>query len=549
MNCNNSNNSLVPSAQPIANIPEKPSDNTVAAGVPLIPREHPGPPAPETKTVPLTDFTITRVDVNPEPAAKKARLEIPNVLSQPGTIAQITPEALTSCFQVSCNSDDGEKLARLLSNTDEKTRKEWFSCPLSFSDKKDTPIIYAARRGHAAVVETLIDHQANPCENNPFSSLQSSALTIAAQENQAKVIQVMTKSKQFDPDNPRKDGITGLIMAIKKGYAETTKILLEHKANPNYKIRCAGDDKIGFRSIGNFGEGESIPPGRAWYTPVMSAIEFGNHIILEQLLANGGDPNNIDPANPIQQSPLFMASFSRTPAAAKMIRLLLNCGANMHERIAPCDETIRNLTQEKTQLHHTLLELTCFCSAKESDHESQLHHNAQILCDHFRTTGGQSVERSILKWFYTGQGFLKSVVLISDCCEKALTRPSLTEYLIRNLSLLTSLLDVFGNEESSESQDDKYQRAINCAEETRLSLHEDLKSTDSAQLRQMVEEVLDKFNDYNMDFNDEVIKKFLKANEKIEVEDPALKKTEYRIEVSSLLLSLARVVVNYIWHH
>ncbi|MGI2028808.1 ankyrin repeat domain-containing protein [Endozoicomonas acroporae] len=541
MNCNYS---LVPSAQPRA-IPEKPSDNKTAADIPQIPCEHPSPPAPET--VPLADFTITRVDVNSEPAAKKARLEMPNVLSQPDAIAQITPEALTSCFQESCNSDDGEKLARLLSGADEKTRKEWFSCPLSFSDKKDTPMIYAARRGHAAVVETLIDHQANPCENNPFSSLQSSALTIAAQENQTKVIQVMTKSKQFDPDNPRKDGITGLIMAIKKGYAETTKILLEHKADPNYKIRCAGSDKIGFRTIGNFGENESIPPGKVWITPVMSAIEYGNHIILEQLLANGGDPNNIDPANPIQQSPLFMASFSRTPAAAKMIKLLLNCGANMHERIAPRDEAIRNLTKEKTQLHHTLLEMACFYSETVSDPESELHHNAQTLCDHFRTPEGQSVERSTLKWFYTGQGFLKNVVLISDCCEKALTRPPLREYLIRNLSLLTSLLDVFGDEEPSESRGDKYQRAVSCAKETRLRLHEDLKSANSAQLRQMVEEVLDKFNDYNMDFNDETIKKFLKANEKIEVENPALKKTEYQIEIFPVLLFNPMEVINYIF--
>ncbi|WP_422446827.1 ankyrin repeat domain-containing protein [Endozoicomonas sp. ALB091] len=544
MNCNYS---LVPSAQSRA-IPEKPSDNKdnkTATGIPQIPCEHRSPPAPET--VPLADFTITRVDVNSEPAAKKARLEMPNVLSQPYAIVQITPEALTSCFQESCNSDDGEKLARLLSGTDEKTRKEWFSCPLSFSDKKDTPMIYAARRGHAAVVETLIDHQANPCENNPFSSLQSSALTIAAQENQTKVIQVMTKSKQFDPDNPRKDGITGLIMAIKKGYAETTKILLEHKADPNFKIRCAGDDKIGFRSIGNFGENESIPPGLLWFTPVMFAIVYGNHIILEQLLANGGDPNNIDSANPIQQSPLFMATSSRTPAAAKMIEILLNYGANMHERIALRKEVLRNVTQEKTQLHHTLLELACFCSETESDPESQLHNNAQILCDHFRTPEGQSVERSILKWFYTGQSILKNTVLTSDFCDEAMTRPSLREYLIRHLSLLTSLLDVFGNEESSESRDDKYQRAVSCAKETRLRLHEDLKSANSAELRQMVEEVLDKFNDYNMDFNDETIKKFLKANEKIEVENPALKKTEYQIEIFSVLLVNPMEVINYIF--
>ncbi|WP_257294892.1 ankyrin repeat domain-containing protein [Endozoicomonas sp. YOMI1] len=536
-------NSLTSSAQFIPGIPQNQSDNTVKVGDPQIPRRHGSHPAPDT--VSLTDFTITSAEIRSEPTAKKARLEMPNVLPQPGTIAQMTPEALTSRFQTLCNSDDGVELARLLSGTDERTREKWFSCPLSFSGEKDTPMIYAARHGHTSVVETLIDYQANPCENNPLSSHQSSALTIAAQENQVKVIQVMAKSKHFDPDNPSKVGITGLLMAIKKGYTKTTKILLEYKADPNYKLRCAGDVNIGFRPIGNFGENETIPPGQVWYTPVLYAINSGNHIILEQLLANGGNPNNIDPANPIQQSPLFLAKSSKTPAAAEMIELLLNCGANMHERIAPHDEAIRNLNQEKTHLHPTLLELACFSSTVESDPESQLHRNAQILCDHFRTPEGQSVESSILKWFCTGQSYLKAVALSRGSCDAALAKSPQTEYLIRNLSLLTSLLDVFDNNESYESQDDKYQRAVNCAKETRFRLHDDIKRADSARVQQMVGEVLEKFNGYNMDFNDEAIKKFLRANEKIEVNNPALKKIEYRIQFLPLLSLLAWGVINY----
>ena len=448
-------NSLTSSPQPIAGIPQNQSDNMVEAEDPQIPRRHDNHPAPDT--VSLSDFTITSVDVNYEPTAKKARLEMPNVLSQPGTIAQITPEALTSRFQILCNSDDGVELAHLLSGTDERTRNKWFSSPLPFSEKKDTPMIYAARHGHAAVVETLIEHQANPCENNPSATLQSNALTIAAQENQAKVIQVMTKSKQFDPDKPRKDGIPALIMAIQKGHTETTKILLEHKADPNYKIRCAADDEMGCRHIGSFGENEPIPPRQLWYTPVMFAINCGNHIILEQLLSNGGNPNNIDPANPLQQSPLFLAHSSRTSTAVEMIELLLKYGADMCERIAPRNTAIRSFTQEKTHLRPTLLEIECFFAAIKDDPES--NRKADIFCDHFRTPEGQPVERSILKWFYTGQNFLKSVAMSSTFCDKTLADSSLKKYLIRNLSLLTSLLEVFGHKESSESQNDKYRRA------------------------------------------------------------------------------------------
>ncbi|USE37680.1 ankyrin repeat domain-containing protein [Endozoicomonas sp. SCSIO W0465] len=148
----------------------------------------------------LADSTINgnlaRVDVSPEPPAKKARLEMNSLSAQSSSTAELTSNALTSSFQMLCNSDDGEELARLLLGTDETTRHNWFSSPLDFSEKKDTPLMYAARHGHAAVAATLIDYQANPCENNPLNICQSNALTIAAQNNQVKVIQMMAKSAE-----------------------------------------------------------------------------------------------------------------------------------------------------------------------------------------------------------------------------------------------------------------------------------------------------------------------------------------------------------------
>ncbi|WP_257295790.1 ankyrin repeat domain-containing protein [Endozoicomonas sp. YOMI1] len=487
-------------------------------------------------TLSLTDLSVTSVDVNSGPAAKKARLEMPNVLSQPGTIARITPDTLTSRFQILCNSDDGVELAYLLSVTDEITRKNWFSSPLAFSEKGDTPMMHAARHGHAAVVETLIDYQANPCENNLFRPLQSNALTIAAQVNQAKVIQVMTKSEQFDPDKPRGDGITAMFLAIQRGHTETTKILLEHNADPNYKIRFAKNEE-GFRDIGSFGENEPIPSSQIWMTPVMYAVSFGKPIILEQLLSNGGNPNNIDPVNPLQQSPLLLARSSPN-FAAEMINLLLKCEADMHERMVPSDAAIRNITQEKTYLRPTLLEDACFSAATKDD-DPQFCRNAEIFCNYYRTPEGKPVEPSILKWFYTGQCFLKAVALDSTCCNATRNNSLLNEYLVRNLSSLIALFSVFGQEESSESQNDKFDRAVNYAIEIEFKLHQYIHSVGTAMLQAMVVKVLEQFNEYNMDFNDEAVTKFLRHNEIVERTNPTLKEASLNQIVTFVFISFS----------
>ena len=68
-----------------------------------------------------------------------------------------------------------------------------------------------------------------------------------------------------------------------------------------------------------------------------------------------------------------------------------------------------------------------------------------------------------------------------------------------------------------------------CAKETKIRLREDISRADSAKLQQMVVEALDKFNDYNVDYNDEIVKKFLKINEKIETTNPALKNQRFEL--------------------
>lgn len=494
--------------------------------------------------VSLSDLTVTPVDISPEPPAKKARIELNSLPAQSSSIAELTPNALTSCFQMLCNCDDGEELARLLSGTDETTRHNWFSSPLDFSDKNDTPLMYAARHGHAAVAATLIDYQANPCENNPLNICQSNALAIAAQDNQVKVIQVMAKSAEYDPDKPRGDGSTPMTMAIQNGHPETTKILLEHNADPNYKVRYAiVDDEC--RIIGSFGEQEPIPSKQLWFTPVMHAVRLGNLIILEQLLSKGGNPNNIDPANPLQQSPLQQALKCQQDSSAEIVELLLEHGADMHEKITATDDSISNKTgfyqqlliycrqflgwlsynsvnsgvdsqnspyclqSRSANLLPTLFEAACLYAAKPFYAESEKI--AATFCDYYqRAPEVKQIKPSLLKWFYTGQCILKSPLLHSDFCDLIRKKNSTMKLLfISNVSKVHTLSSVFGQEDPSDSPRDKADRALDYDRELQSELMKDIDQADTSMIQEMVVTTMEKFNKYTMRFNDEAVINYL----------------------------------------
>ncbi|USE37240.1 ankyrin repeat domain-containing protein [Endozoicomonas sp. SCSIO W0465] len=353
---------------------KKQSDKTDTASAPQIPRNDSG--NMEKAKLSFSESTITAVVAPSKHNPHKAQLLTPKDPAQLST----TVEDINAHFLTFCSSDNGEELANLLSGMDEPSRRDWFSSSLACNDNKDTPLMYAARHGHVAVVKALIDYQANPCENNPSNPAQSNALVIAAQENHLEVIQAMANSKEFQPDKPGGDGLTAMFMAIKCGNAEVTKVLLQHNADPDYKIRCAifeekvepteigsfeegesidknvdeirgiGDNEEGesthknivkIKPIGGYGEGESIPSSQLWLTPVMQAVQSGNTIILEQLLSKGGTPNNIDPSNPKQLSPLQSAIMDLKDSSEEMVRLLLSFKANMYEKVVVTDDAVK----------------------------------------------------------------------------------------------------------------------------------------------------------------------------------------------------------------
>ena len=490
--------------------PKNQPDKMMKSKGPQIPPKACWHSAPDYASLP--DLTVSIVDVKPEfIAIERARLKMPLEMTsappQTSTTAEITPDALTYRFQILCNSDDGEELAYLLSNIDEATRGEWFSSSLTFSEKQDTPMMYAARHGHAAVVAALISYQANPCENNPLSNYQCNALTLAAQENQAEVIREMAKSKYFNPDEPRGDGITAMIMAIQAGHDEITKILLELKADPNYKVRLDNDyHQGGFIPSGSFGDKESLPSSQLLYTPVMHVASHGKPIILEQLLAKGGNPNNIDLANPLQQSPLRIALSSKK-SSAEVIKLLLKYKADMHERVVPANGVFKNITHEKNYLLPTVFETAChFAAMKQS---SQPEHIAEVFCDYYRTPEGEKIDSSILQLLYAGQGFLKNLALDSCYYDHLRTNLSLQHYLTRTLSLFTALFSAFGKEESSESPDEKAFKVFKYTMGIQPDVTKAIDDADRAMLQEMVVTVLKRFNDCNLDFNDESVTKYL----------------------------------------
>ena len=343
----------------------------------------------------------------------------------------------------------------------------------------------------------------------------------------------MTKSKYFDPDKPRGDGISSLVVAIDNGHTEITKLLLECKADPNYKICCTGDfsgkSDIPLRLVGNFGEQETKPSTRTWYnTPVMFAVESGNVTILEQLLANGGNPNSVDPANPLQSSPLSLAVNSRN-SSAETVDLLLKHKVDMHEsnffRVADVDnitgsistdnghkvESI-NRTPEKNNRYPTLFETVCFLDRVDFYTQSQFDKIANVFCKYYRTPQGKTASAQSLKYLYGGQCLLKCLAFQTGIFDFVQVKSKMKQYLCQSLSSLLALNFVFGQEESFKSSAEKFIAAKSHMEEIKPSVLRDIDNADTAKLQEKIVTALESFNNYHLDLNDEFVNMFLDYN-------------------------------------
>ncbi|WP_067585048.1 ankyrin repeat domain-containing protein [Endozoicomonas ascidiicola] len=271
------------------------------------------------------------------------------------------------------------------------------------------------------MVEELINHGADPMQNNPHANLNSHALFIAAQENHADVIHAIAKSEVFAPDKPRGDGTTAMFMAIQYGNTQAVDALLTNNASPNAEIQYASHTSGGIAPIS---EGDVIPPAESQVivTPVYLAAEKGKTDILELLLSKGGHANNIAPENPIQRSPLASAILGPN-CQEKVVELLLKHGAKIHEPMP---------AQTTTQRIITLSQWACIQVADQTPESKKI---AQLFCDYHRTPAGQKMSYEEFQRQFSIEGTMKVAAFDTQVME------NLLKNLLKNQDSANSMRD------------------------------------------------------------------------------------------------------------
>ena len=364
---------------------------------------HVGRPTPD----PLTDFMVTG-------AAESA------------TIRAQTD--LTNRFQTLCTNDDGDTVATLLSRMSEAEISNWLDAPLHFSEFNDTPMIYVARHNCLSIASLLLRHNANPVKPSPHIDTGSHPLLIAAQENRVEVIHLMSLANGFDPDVPRSDGHNALSVAILKENQEAVKALLECKADPNYKISAVYFDGS-LQPADSLSEKETAGADRCWLTMINFAARKGNPDILKLLLSHRGSPNNVDPVNLLQKSPLLAALSGNTNK--EVIRLLLAYGADMHERVAVNSFDWAGITKEKINNRPTICQFAC---------ATMLGHGnkpiLELLHLYYRTKDGKKISFEKFYEENSAEGYCR-MIATSDCfSEQVIAMPGIHVLLPNLVSFL-----------------------------------------------------------------------------------------------------------------
>ena len=264
---------------------------------------------------------------------------------------------LATRFQILCTNDDGTMLASFLSGMSEEEVSTWLNTALPYSERHDTPIMYAARHNCVSMTTVLMGHKADPVAINPHSTTKSHPLFIAAQENNVDVLRVMSTANTFAVDTPRGDGSSSLFAAVGNQKLEATTFLLECGADPNFKVPAIALDKGVMKPIECCTEDEAAGGINCWHTLMNVAAEQeqtpDSVRILELLLCNGGKVENIEPDNPLQRSPLATAILTALPnghSCEKIVDLLLSHGADMNEPVPTPVDLVRPAQNSQSAL-------------------------------------------------------------------------------------------------------------------------------------------------------------------------------------------------------
>lgn len=224
----------------------------------------------------------------------------------------------------------------------------------------DTALIVAARLGHEAAVDYLLDNGADPALANPHGD---TPLGVAAEQGHARIVSLIL-AKGVDPDEGRRsvpsfssmavkihrdqDRNTPLIKAAQGGHKEAVRVLLEAKSDPNIR-GFAGKTALYWAVERGHGDvvgllldhrADPNVKSDAGLTPLIEAAKNGRLDIVKPLLAHSAEvdaregddilPGTLDTSDAAAMTALMFAAVG---GHGDVVRALLDAGA---------DVTIRN---------------------------------------------------------------------------------------------------------------------------------------------------------------------------------------------------------------
>ncbi|KAJ5653623.1 hypothetical protein N7490_000626 [Penicillium lividum] len=172
---------------------------------------------------------------------------------------------------------------------------------LDCKDKEygQTPLTWAAQRGHKAVVRLLLEKGADPeSKDNSYRT----SLSWAAEIGHEAVVRLLLE-KGADPESRDNEyEQTPLSLAAEMGHEAVVRLLLEKGANAESRNNVCGE------------------------TPLSGAADMGHEAVVRLLLEKGADPESKDKSD---RTPLSRAAESGHEA---VVRLLLEKGANLESK-------------------------------------------------------------------------------------------------------------------------------------------------------------------------------------------------------------------------
>ncbi|XP_059312283.1 uncharacterized protein LOC132063646 isoform X2 [Lycium ferocissimum] len=186
-------------------------------------------------------------------------------------------------------------------------------------EEGETPVLHAARQGHTATVQYLVEHGADPAIP---SASGATALHHAAGDGHIELVKFLL-SKGVDVDLQSDVG-TPLMWAAGLGQADAVKVLLEHHANLHVQTE---DDNVSplvsavaanslpcVELLVKAGANVNVRAGEA--TPLLIAAHNGSAEIIKCLLQAGADPNAADEDG---NKPLHVAATTGSRAAVEAL--------------------------------------------------------------------------------------------------------------------------------------------------------------------------------------------------------------------------------------